>query len=362
VHLEQLPSKSWRVTVTHGGERRRGTRRTKIEAEQLGGRFATELGAGIDDNTTLGEFIDRHVEAHTYAVTTRSDYRRVARRLGDRRRVPIATLTTGRLVALYASLAADGWQAHRISKLHELISSAFARALRFDEVSRNPATGASPGRPPRPAIVPPTDGEVARLEAACPVDLKAAVILESSAGMRRGELVAVQRGDFDLDEATLSIRRAAAYTPETGLVIKELKNGDKGYRVIGLDAYVMAALRTHLAQVAEHRLAAGAGPLQPRHYVFSRDLGVSPWFPDFVTKRWGKLRASLELDHVKFGHLRHYVATSMLTAGESPQIVAGRLGHDPVTLQRRYWHFIPAADRDAADRHAERLREHRQAQ
>lgn len=359
MHVEPLPSGSFRVTVSYLGRRRRGTAATRREAEILGGRLLAELGAGIDPTMTLGELLDRHIEENRYAETTRADYRSVAAKLGEHRDLRIERITTGRLVALYAALSREGWTDHRVSRAHEVISSAFARAVRHDALPSNPATGASPGRPARPEIVPPTDEEVVRLLDAADGVFVTAVVLDADIGARRGEIAGLQWGDFDLDAGSVQIVRAVAYTPAAGVHVKELKNADAGRRRAALDPDTVAAIKAHRAQVRADRLRLGVGAPDPAHFVFSHKLGSRPWRPDYLTHRWADLRAKVGLEHVTFGALRHYVATSMLTAGESPAVVAGRLGHDPVTMMRRYWHFVPGADADAAKRHGDRLRQAR---
>jgi integrase len=48
--------------------------------------------------------------------------------------------------------------------------------------------------------------------------------------------------------------------------------------------------------------------------------------------------------------LRHYVATRLLGAGIDIRTVAGRLGHrNASTTLNVYSHFLPEADRDAAN-------------
>jgi hypothetical protein len=47
--------------------------------------------------------------------------------------------------------------------------------------------------------------------------------------------------------------------------------------------------------------------------------------------------------------LKHFAVTQMLTAGVPVHVVAQRTGTTAATLQRVYAHWIPAADRGAAE-------------
>ena len=58
----------------------------------------------------------------------------------------------------------------------------------------------------------------------------------------------------------------------------------------------------------------------------------------------------LGLEGVRLHDLRHYVATRLIASGVDPRTVANRLGHaSPTTTLSIYSHFVPEADRDAAE-------------
>ena len=76
----------------------------------------------------------------------------------------------------------------------------------------------------------------------------------------------------------------------------------------------------------------------------------TPWFPDSVTRSFGRLCTAAGLSGIRLHDLRHYVATRLLTSGVDVRTVAGRLGHrDASTTLNVYSHFIEQADRGAAD-------------
>jgi integrase len=86
-------------------------------------------------------------------------------------------------------------------------------------------------------------------------------------------------------------------------------------------------------------------------WVFSHDAGVNPWRPDYATHAFAALRKSLDLDGVRLHDLRHFVATQMLAAGDSPVQVAGRLGHStPAVTMSTYAHWIQSQDAASAER------------
>jgi integrase len=69
-----------------------------------------------------------------------------------------------------------------------------------------------------------------------------------------------------------------------------------------------------------------------------------------VSRRFRELVREVGLSGVRLHDLRHYVATRLLAAGVDVRTVAGRLGHrHAATTLNVYSHFVPEADRQAAD-------------
>lgn len=124
---------------------------------------------------------------------------------------------------------------------------------------------------------------------------------------------------------------------------------DRIYRVT-LDAGRLDSLIHHRKAMEERDELCGV-ELPAKAFVFSYEPGCSaPWRPDGVTARWMKWRAKAGLDGVRLHDLRHFMATTMLTAGVPVSIVAGRLGYArPATTLTVYSHFVDAGDKVAAD-------------
>ena len=86
-------------------------------------------------------------------------------------------------------------------------------------------------------------------------------------------------------------------------------------------------------------------------FVFSDGAaGERPWRPDSTSRKFRLLCSEVGISNVRLHHLRHYVATQMLGAGVDVRTVAGRLGHrNASTTLNVYSHFLPEADREAAN-------------
>ena len=88
-----------------------------------------------------------------------------------------------------------------------------------------------------------------------------------------------------------------------------------------------------------------------RAFVFSNEVdGSECWYPDSVSRAFARLCRKAGIKGVRMHDLRHYVATRLLSEGVDVRTVAGRLGHrNASTTLNVYSHFLPEADREAAD-------------
>jgi integrase len=352
MNLSKLPSGKWRAIFYVDGERRSLTRPTKGEARRAASQ--AELDAGKQRNretadATVAELVDARIAEARWSATLRADYLTVLERVPDAflaRRIRAVDVPT--IKALYRQLSANGMSAHRVRRVHDLLSQSYKMAVEDQWVTVNPI--ASVRRPTIEAsdIHPPAPADVARLvDAATPV-LRLFLRLAASTGARRGELVALQWGDIRSDTSEVVIRRSLSYTPASGVVVGDTKTKSKGHRVVSVGLPTLAALRTHRIEQTERAVANG---LPSPEWVFSHDAGVNPWRPDYATHAFAALRKSLDLDGVRLHDLRHFVATQMLAAGDSPVQVAGRLGHStPTVTMSTYAHWIQSQDAASAER------------
>jgi integrase len=351
MHISQLPSGNWRVILQVNGVRMSATAPSKAAARRLGAEMTLRSGATPDERPDVREVIDVHLAAakDRLSPTLYADYLSVYRRLPEPFLNRIANEVRPYVIdGLYAELTDNGLSAHRIRRIHELLSQAFRRAMRYEWVVANPVEKAEKPEVKKADVHPPPPADVARLVDAAPADLQLFLRLAASTGARRGELVALQWADVRFDTAELVIRRSLSYTPASGVVVGDTKTGAKGHRSLALGLPTMAALRAHRASMAETALAHG---LPSPVWVFSHDAGVTPWRPDYATHAFADLRKKLKLTGVRLHDLRHFVATQMLAAGDSPVQVAGRLGHStPTVTLEVYADWLPSHDRDAAHR------------
>lgn len=236
-----------------------------------------------------------------------------------------------------------------ILKIHFIISSVFAAAIRWGWVDTNPAEVAKKPKQPNPQPEPPTSEQAARIveQAWTLGEMWGTLVwLVMVTGMRRGELVALRWQNVELDAGFLNIRRR--YVRANGKLEERPATKNHQIRRIALDPATIELLRQHRATYEDQMRQLGAGARDDA-FVFSYEPTCDrPCDPDGLTHKYAAMCASVGIDS-HLHALRHYAATELLTSGVDVRTVAGRLGHagGGATTLRVY-----AAWKEEADRHA----------
>lgn len=357
MHIEKLPNGRWRAAVSVNGKRRSVTRRTKGEARHAGAELVIEMGGNPTAHTsTVGELVAGHLaqSADTWSPTTLDDMTRVADRLPDTfADRPLVTITPAVLAGLYRQLTRDGWSPHRIKRAHTLLSVSFRDAVTYGWMRTNPCRDVNPPKIDKADIHAPSDADVRAVLEAAGERFRLFMLVAHCTGARRGEIVALQWDDIDLDTALVRIARSLAQKVGGPAIERNTKTGAKGHRTLPLDLPTSAALRTHrTAQLEASLVNRTPTPV----WVFSHDNGQTPWRPDHASRLFRDARSKANVTGVRLHDVRHYVATTMLQDGEALIDVAAQLGHASIaTTASTYSSYMPGRGREAADRRAARL-------
>jgi integrase len=355
--------------VTGRSRQLTATRRTKGEAEIALMRLLAQAGRtdASASSATITELLAAWQEVHAsrWSPSTLRNTREFAERYIVPRfgRVLVRKLRTADLDIWYADLVRGGGKdgrplaASSVQRIHNVMRSALGQAVKWEWIADNPASRVTLPRGERHEIASPAPSDVVRLVDAAmanDADFGTWLQLAAATGARRGELCALRWRDFDLDAGTVHIARSIAIGDT--IVEKDTKTGNR--RRITLDPGTVELVRAHRRRVAARALQVGVA-LDPAGYAFSLEVdGSKPWRPDLPTKRFGRLRDGLGLEHVRLHDLRHFVATTLLGGGVDLATVAGRLGHagGGRTTLAVYAHMLEHADRAASDLIADTLR------
>lgn len=361
----------WEVRVYAGRDPVTGKRRrpfhtvdTWNEAVKLKAELQEQArrGTNSDDALTLRHFVDTRwwpAKRANIKATTAQGYRNlldgeILPTLGD---LPIQDVTPDRIATMLARKVKAG-SIGRAEHIHVLLHSIMAAATRLRVIERNPVADVDKPRPPRKEMTTLTTDECWRLLESLEghwAQLPIALMLAT--GVRRSELCGLQWRDVDLDAKTLTVRRGY-HRLRGGKVFVEGPKRIRSTRTITLDDDSCALLADHRSKAAKQATEAYGETLEPTDYVFARP-DRTPWPPDSISRVMYRKRKELGIVPDLHG-LRHSNASLMLAAGVSLSVVSARLGHSSAgfTLSR-YVHLLPDAEKEAAQRFGDYLKNSR---
>lgn len=279
---------------------------------------------GTSDGSFGGWLEEWHArQEHQLRATTWAGYGRyIARVPSGLRALPLAEVDGTALESAYAELRAAGWSGTTCRQLHAILKRALADAVQKGRLESNPAEAAATPRRERPQMETWSPDQLRRfLEVVDDHEWKALWVLAVTTGLRRGELLGLQRGD--VEGSVLRVRRAVTWDGQH-VVVSRPKTAT-GERLVGLDPWTAEAVREHLHRAGET-------------WLFSET--DEPPNPHRLNREFDRLAKRAGLPHIRFHDLRHSHATLGLHAAGVPlAVMSQRLGHsDPGFTARVYQH------------------------
>lgn len=222
-------------------------------------------------------------------------------------------------------------------------------AVRDRVIPSDPSEGVTLPRARRreAAMELPTVDQVAALIAAAEPRFRAFLSLAAFAGMRLGEVAALQVGDIDFLRRQIVVSRQVQRAGGGRVEIRAPKYGSE--RVVYAGDTLLRILAAH---VADH--CPGDAPSR---WLFAGigQRGDQPPHQNTVTHVWGKARRSARVEGLTLHDLRHYYASGLIAAGCDVVTVQRALGHRSATITlSTYAHLWPTAE-DRTRRAAEDL-------
>lgn len=302
---------------------------TAKEAKARTATLDADMARGVFVDPSLGKvpFIDvltDFVERQPYRASTLRGARHtieVARTFfGDR---PISSIRTSDLQLFVSSLRL----APRTVGTHYGYVKAALRAAYHDGIiGRDPTPRVKLPRPDGTPIRVPTLDEIVDLYGESPAGFAVAIVLGADLGLRAGEAagLTVDRVNFLRREVTIN-RQWHSYLDRFTPPKSESAN-----RVVPASAETLDALALHLEQY-------GTGEHGVLLHVDGRPMnnGLFGW-------RWRWIRQTTGTD-ITMHDLRHYYASSLLSAGCSIVAVQRALGHSAASITLdTYGHLMPS--------------------
>jgi integrase len=277
----------------------------------------------------------RNRSGDPYKPSVLREYERSLRRhllpaLGQRR---LAAITRLEVQKLADELLASGLDPSTVRNALMPLRVIYRRAVSRSVVSVNPTQSlelpAPRGKRERFA----SPGEAEQLLAALRPADRALWATALYAGLRRGELVALQWEDVDLEAGVISVRRS--WDPRAGFVETKSGAGRRRVPIASVLAGQLAELRSRVGGDGFVFAAPGGGPLNA----------------DAAVKRARRDWAKAGLDSILLHECRHSFASLMIAAGVNPKALSTYIGHSSIAITLdRYGHLMPGNEADAASR------------
>lgn len=348
-----------RVYIGRGADGKRiyqnkTVRGTKKDAERVCNDLLSrrDLGALMKPAKTtleahLKDWMERVVKPRVKARTY-DDYERIAmREIGPALGGKLVTqISPSDIQGFYLQLGKRGLSARSIRYVHAVLSNALKIAVRWQLIPSNPCDHVDLPKAVRKTMTALSPEEAkAFLSVAANDPLEAFFLLQVTAGFRPNETLALRWSDIDFASGIIRIERALS--GRAGKQTSEEPKTSKSRRQVPVPTFVIEALRKRKEQQDSNAQNVDAFGL-----VFRNSEG-RPLDLNNITKRHYKpLLAKAGINrNVRLYDLRHTCATLLLRAGESPKVVAERLGHSSIVLTLdTYSHLLPDMQRQASEK------------
>ena len=229
------------------------------------------------------------------------------RRLGPKR--PVDTIKVGEIEELLEKKAEEtSW---RTAKVYlSTLSGMLKIALRYEEITSNPATLVETGKHVKKTVEPFTPEEVRRILGAVDGWYQNFLALSFYTGARPGELYGLMKSDIDLERGVIHIERAVSRgeitTPKTEFSVRKVP--------------ILSPLVPYL----KRQLAANPKSL----YLFPGEDGGIMHGAHSTRKRWIRVLDKLGIEFRKQYTTRHTFITTMLKSGRVGLLeLAQMVGH-----------------------------------
>lgn len=327
-----------------GGRVYNRTFRTRREAETYAStqRADRSRGSWVDPRRgviTLAEWSEFwFAQRSDLRVRTRELYRGLLDRhilptLGD---VELSKLSPSLVRSWHVRLRGPhGPGATTAAKAYRLLRAMMRTAVADEVIVRNPCQVERAGverAPERPVA---TVAEVSALATAITPRFRLLVLLGAWCGLRRGELMGLQRADFNLLHGTVRVERSMQQLSNGTLLLGPPKT-EAGRRQVAIPPHLLPEVENHLERFVGARSDA---------LVFTGAKG-GPLRPHVLQKAWVQAKDATGLGFLHLHDLRHAGNTWAAATGASTKELMARMGHASPAAALRYQHAT--ADRDRA--------------
>ncbi len=353
--ITQRSNGSWRAQITLKGRRISFGARTKAECQQWlrkNLRTVDEMIEAKDDSITVTEFMGNWLETIRMSLRpkTITNYEGIIRLkvnplIGS---MKLTDLNLIRMERFYADLLDRGHHPRTVRHTHSVLHRAFQRAVRYDLLVKNPASGAilPRYRPPEMKVL--DEAQVNQfLMAAHGSAYEALYHLAIVTGMRLGEIYGLTWDDLHWHNGELNVHRQIQEKAGGGWDFFEPKTRF-GTRMVKLGEGTLTVMRNHKRQQEIAKAVAGK-KWEDHNLIFPSAKGT-PLNKSNMRKDFNRVLNEAGLPHIRFHDLRHTAASLMLNHKIPILVASRRLGHSkPSVTLDIYCHLFQESQNEAAN-------------
>ena len=233
------------------------------------------------------------------------------------------------------------------------LSAVYNWAMEEEKVSKNPCHGVSFPKPERKDPRYLKESEVRllldRLEMVPESELKykAAIYIALFGGLRKSEILGLNREDFDPKQNTLRIGRSRQVGKNIG-VYEDTTKTEKSRRVASIPNELSKMLQAMITKQDEDAALLGS-EWRGSPALFLGTFG-QPLYPMSLPKWFEKFQKSYELNVINLHGLRHTHASMLIAMNKDKMQISSRLGHAQLsTTLNIYTHLFREEDTIAED-------------
>ena len=351
----QLTAEGDRDPLTGKRERKYKTvKGTKKQAEAELRKMIAELESGsiiTVSSMKLSSWMDTWLNTYLPNIeqTTREGYQEkidnyIVPALGH---LPLKAIKTDNIQKWILDLNNRGLSPKTIRNAYNNLNAALKKAVVLRMIPYNPCEGTVlPKLQKYQAQVYDAPTVQEALSAAEDLPTYLIILLGAGAGLRRGEMAALQWKHIDFAKSTISVVQSRVHTKKK--VVQKAPKSEAGNRTIKVGPDILADL-TEIKAAYDNAVTNKAG-YKNMGYILCKENG-EPFHPDSITQKWRRFLAKQKLPHIRVHDLRHTNATTLIAAGVSAKVVQHRLGHANVSITlNTYTHVLPSMDEEAAEK------------
>ena len=297
-----------------------------------------ELGAGASVSPSTIDSYRRNLETHVFQVI---GHIRAQQITPLHIQTVLSRMKVHRRAKKGRSVTAESSSERSKQYLFSILRKAFSRGIQWGILIRNPCEGCERPKTRKFEIAPLNEEQVRDfLKTARESPLYGLFALAIQTGARQGELRALQWGDVNLEEKTISIRRTVSEV-ESGDIEKAPKTA-KGVRHVTLVDSSVELLQELRVEALKRGWNKSAKVFHREGKLITR--AAVNWDFNQILKR-------AKLPAIRFHDLRHTHATLLLLQGVHPKIVQERLGHSTIAITLDiYSHVLPSMQDQIAEK------------